>query len=162
MFVNTPVGNDCAVAVRYLADTAAPVSAKYRTATAQSFPTGGFTIINYNVLDWDAAVPNVTTGAAWHFTVPDTGEYWVAASADASAGVQSPSIWCFLNGVATTLLGANSTLTGGIAGSSLLRLVAGNTIDFRLLHVSAGAIVLNGAATNNWVAIKLLSPNTSP
>lgn len=140
------------------------VSAKYGMTISQSMPNAGVaTVVNFNAVVWDDTPARVTTGAAWHFTADEAGEYLVAAGVDSGgSAMTSPGLFVAKNGVLDTLVAAHAiTTVASISGSTIIRLAVNDTLNIQFTHFSAGAISLTASIVNTWMAIRLLGVNSS-
>src|SRR5229473_2830460 len=117
------------------------------TAAAQSIPNGGVsTIVVFGTVERDSdSGYNSGTG---RYTVPagKGGDYFISAGVTWAAAATTPNIGVFKNAVAgglkTLQILTAGTLTGEQSGATLVTLVAGDIIDIRAAHSSAGAVVL--------------------
>jgi hypothetical protein len=147
--------------------TADPIFAEYKTTAGQSCTGGGaFNLVNYETAV--VANPNVTTGAAWKFTAPRSSDYDVSclstfANTYAANTLVLGSL--FVSG-ADTYRGAvrntgNAADFQAVGISTVVRLTAGQYIDWRAYNRSAGAVLLDTNGANNWIRIRELV-GTSP
>lgn len=125
----------------------------YRITTAQVAVASAVVNFDTVISDTESAV---TTGAAWHFTVPANkgGRYAVdvnvLALQNAGAGIQTLSIRA--NGVAVASISPVSIGAGAqqtLATSTVVLLAAGNTIDVLLATSANTWTTVAGAAASN-------------
>ena len=135
------------------------VYAKYTSSATPSFATTN--IVDYATKELDSHGA-VTTGASWKFTAPMSGVYEVKArwmtNAFASGGTSRIiGLILYKNGSAVDKIAVTAELTAdsvqkSMAGSTLIRLNAGDYIDFRGTG-TASTSTLSGTATENYVCI---------
>jgi hypothetical protein len=139
------------------------VEAHYSTAAGQSIETGA----TGEILDFGTVITDshgsVTTGASWKFTAPKSGTYSVKASATlASGGGWAAGEYMFLqlykNGVsgeyiAVSFQQATHTTNVVCAGSTDIKLIAGDYIQLYVAQNSGGTIALQAAAGQNFISI---------
>lgn len=138
------------------------IAAIYNTAAGQSIAHVTETVVNFDtkVKDTHNAV---TTGAAWKFTAPVAGFYYVSAVvcfattttwADGEVGV----IELYVNGVAVTVLNWKGNYATGcgrmqLCGGMLVYLNAGDYIHIGIYQSSGAALALRAEAISNCVSI---------
>jgi hypothetical protein len=140
----------------------APMTADYKTATAQTMTNNAFTIVDYDTVESD--LNNlVTVGAAWAFTAKEAGKYDV----NASILLQSTNTWAlgefgylviFKNGIEYRALDrkdnySNTASYMMLHGSTEVPVSAGDTIDIRCKQNSGGNLNLYNNALYNYVTI---------
>lgn len=127
-------------AVSAAASTLRTTSAGYNRTTAQTLARNTRVIMDFNVSEFDTDSA-VTTGAAWHFTVPagKGGLYYLAANvAVVCLSTTSRLIGEFFrNGanykrVCDVVVIFASDNNPSCAGSTICQLAAGDTVDFRV------------------------------
>ncbi len=139
-------------------------SAGYTGTGTQTIATGGvYAVIDFATSQWDTDSA-VTTGAAWHFTVPAAkgGKYYVEAYLEPSnANVSGCILAIFVNGVEGRLLDRRDTSAGAVApafaGGNIVSAAAGDTIDVRLSNLS-GAVAQNVNRALSWISVTYVSP----
>ena len=101
--------------------------------------------INYDSKEFDLT-NSVTTGSAWKFTAPVSGTYSVGYFIYTSN--TSTDFKIYKNGSSYKNIGFTQTITGGLgeSGNALIRLNAGDYIDFR---PSGAVTVTGGVQTSN-------------
>ena len=101
--------------------------------------------INYDSKEFDLT-NSVTTGSAWKFTAPVNGTYSVGYFIYTSN--TSTDFKIYKNGSSYKNIGFTQTITGGLgeSGNALIRLNAGDYIDFR---PSGAVTVTGGVQTSN-------------
>ncbi len=144
------------------ASTLSTVHAAYITTTAQSIPNATFTVVNYGTLetDTDAAV---ITGTSWHFTCPANkgGLYQVHALAALNPATYTGALVLAIrkNGSGEVAEACQALIAAGTAGresisvSTVLRLVAGDTVDVLLYQSSGAAAPLYTQSFSNRISI---------
>lgn len=133
------------------------VAARFKTASAGSYPNAADTIIDFTTKDFDTHGA-VTTGASWKYTAPSSGKYSVSVavlSANTTITAQQIKLW--KNGSVYATLFRAATVPAGtqftMGGSTLVDLNAGDTIDIRLRNDSGGGASFNPAADENHISI---------
>ncbi len=141
-----------------------PVVARAATATAQSIPNTTPTIVDYNIVTFDAD-SHLTTGAAWRFTAKVAGYYQVNAAILFAATttwalVEWGNLALYKNAVYYSNFeradGMDSSAAGlfkCLRGSDVVQLAVGDSIDVRASHISGGALTLFNGAVFNYVSI---------
>lgn len=140
------------------------VFAHYNTTAAQSCAPG------FNLINFDTAVVSssaVTTGAAWKFTAPRAGDFEVSGLVTFTNAIAANTL------VASAIFqnGANSGITSqrntgnaanfnSVGGSTIMRLAAGDYIDFEAYNGDAVNRALTATATDNWIKIRELTSDT--
>jgi len=132
--------------------------------THQSIPHNSYTVVNFDVSDYDPDAA-VTTGAAWHFTAIAAGHYAVTAyvtydnqSWNSSMNVQMA---LYKNGsnYSTLYINAPTSMNGGywgLGGSDHVNLSVGDTVSVNLYqNVGSGRFLL-ASGPNNYIAIALV------
>lgn len=132
------------------------ITARYKTAAADTYSNGAITIVNFATVDFDSNSA-VTTGAAWHLTAPTTGKYQVNVSIllanSSNTGVQ---VKVYVNGSLYTTLSRTVSASSNqvtMTGSDIVAMSATDTLDIRLDNGSGGTITLNGTSAENHVSI---------
>lgn len=153
-FLNVPiVGWSSSTVVSSSADTRV-VAARYTTATAGSYGTGG-AILDYGtkVFDTHGAV---TTGASWKFTAPVPGTYRVTAAATTSS-TNGMYLTLGKNGADyARLCQTRSTISPPVInGTSTVQLNAGDYIQIAIYSETA-TVGLVTSAVLNYVEIELI------
>lgn len=139
------------------------VLARYTTAAGQSIPnTAANTIVDFGTKDYDSHSA-VTTGASWKFTAPISGIYEINTANSYASAAWSAGNACYCNvfkgGVAYATVDdppiwASVTDVVRLQGTTKVRLLAGEYIDFRLAHNrSGGAATLSTTALSNYIEI---------
>lgn len=128
------------------------------TAAGQSIPASVTTIVIYGTVELDTdSGYNAGTG---RYTIPTGkgGQYEVIGTISWNAALTGTSaLGIFKNAVQAKLVNrVNPGASDTVQVSGVLNLVAGDVIDIRILQTSAGAVVLQSTASNNYVAIKRL------
>ena len=163
--------NACWVVANWAASAALSTSeamfstarARYSTNVAQSMANGTATRVDFEDKDYDT-LNSVTTGASWVFTAPRSACYQVSgqillASSAGWAAAEPCSCYIYKNGAAFALLdykqaNAAGTFILGAGGTGTVFLNKGDTVDFRVIQTSGGAINTDGATNNNWISIE--------
>lgn len=139
------------------------VVAIYATDSGQTIPHGSKTIVNFDTKFIDTH-DAVTTGAAWKFTVPISGLYFLRANAlyvdssDWSAG-EIGQLEVNVNGAATRLINRIDMYTVEVAtamflsGSCLIAMDANDALDLRIYQSSGESLNLLAATLHNRVSI---------
>lgn len=151
------------------AGTGATHIARYNAGTlAQPIPQTTFTVIQFNVVESDPE-GLVTTGAAWHYTAPESGLYMVNAAAILmlAVGVTTDSLCSvYVNGVEARRANrvaqtgdGSLVLTNGFSFSAHIAVSAGDSIDVRMYQASTTAPAKNIEAytPSNWISIYRVS-----
>jgi hypothetical protein len=140
--------------------------ASYTSDAAQSFTSGTtLVIVDYEDLVFDPG-SDVTTGASWHFTAPEAGQYLVtahigfASSTAWSASSERGVLQVFKNtSFHRTLdrrdgyISAGGAVILNLGGSCVVTLAASDTVDIRASQNSGSTIALDGTSGNNYVDI---------
>lgn len=138
-------------------------NARYGRATTQTISNTTETIVDFATASYDF-LGLVTTGAAWKFTAPAPGYYFVSCN----ISFQSSANWAageyirmslFKNGVAQQfmnilMMSATGTYATHITGQQFVYLP--NTtdyIDVRIYQNSGGDLVINNDATQSHIGI---------
>jgi len=88
------------------------------------------------------------SNATGKFTAPVSGNYLVTAFQDIVTGLSAGNnIRLYINDVQSTILGANPSSTYPVGGSGVVRMLAGQTLDFR---ISASCTL---SSASNWYSI---------
>jgi hypothetical protein len=149
-------------------DRARPIVARAETATALNIPNNTLTIVQYDTITFDP-LSLITTGAAWKFTAPIAGYYFVRAA----AAIQSTLTWAageagdirlYKNGAMYSALDRNDEMASGavaqiktLYGGDVVELAAGGTIDVRMVQSSGGALTLHPFAVQNYISIQRIN-----
>ena len=140
-----------------------PLAARYQTAAAQSIPGANFTIVDFGTLVYDTHNA-VTVGAAWKFTAPVAGYYFVSAAILFAAtttwsDTDYGSLILYVNNAASSYLdrkdsyGSASSVYMRLGGSTVVLLAAASYLDIRLYQVSGGALALLNDDGYNQISI---------
>jgi hypothetical protein len=142
---------------------ATPV-ARYTTAAGQNTTTGVATIIDFGTSSISST--NVTTGAAWKYTVAtgEDGKYEIDALITLAAVTsfdvtEAINLMVYKNGAKYSTLRYQTSLSStsinyGTNGSDILNLVATDYIDIRVIQNSGATVALLNDAEFNHVTIK--------
>jgi len=111
------------------------IIAKYGVSANRS--TDSSTPINMDtrIIDTHGAV---TTGASWKFTAPRAGPYRVSAALEMTTSTGLLSV--YKNGVDNSFMGQFGAAVGG-GGTTIVQLIAGDYIDFRVNTGSTKTVV---------------------
>lgn len=144
------------------------VAARYTTDAGQSFSHASLDIVDFEDLVYDSH-DAVTTGASWKFTAPLTKWYHVLVKVSFESTTawhenEASRIHLYKNGSEVSELnrvtGQDFSATAGqnksILGVDDIYLLAGETIDFRLLQASGVTLSLATSGVSNFVAIHSL------
>jgi len=148
---------------RVQSGTSSVIVARAATAAAQSIANATTTIIDYGTVTFDPQT-RITTGAAWKFTAALAGYYAVNASILLSptatwAAGETGNLRLYKNGAFVSQLDRKDNFSGATAqlmslhGSDLIFLVAGDSINIRVLQDTGGALALHTDAAFNYVTI---------
>jgi hypothetical protein len=139
------------------------VNARYTHTAGQSIPDNTYTIVDYETLDYSTH-GNVTTGAAWKFTVNSPGKYDICArslfdNGGGWAANETAQIFIYKNGSEASVLDAFYAQAVynyfiHLKGCDTLRLVAGDYIDIRVLQNSGASLSINTNPNYSNVSIK--------
>lgn len=138
------------------------VYAEYNSNAGQALTGGSWNIINFGSLVTDTHSA-VTTGAAWKFTCPSgqDGDYLVTAMVNTgAAGVSNRvagSIW--KNGSIhkrTFDFIHNGGTPASVPGSAIVKLVAGDYIDYRV-YTGSGGTAVEPQTYDCWICIRKLN-----
>ncbi len=141
-----------------------PVVAVYETNAAQSIDHNTETVVNFEdeVIDTHGAV---TVGAAWVFTAPLAGYYYVRAMVRfASTGTWAEGeviqLGLYKNGSGGHALVYRNGLdsSGGAAphsagGATVVQLATGDTLAINVLQTSGGPLSLSSNSNYNHISI---------
>lgn len=138
------------------------VSASYESSAGQSIPNSSLTIWNLATKIEDSHNA-VTTGGSWKFTAPISGLYQVSCNWNFATGSYggTSNFQCALykNGSQFRKLGFIRTENGSASiapsssGTTLIRLNAGDYIDFRLFQDNGSSASLEASGVNNHISI---------
>jgi hypothetical protein len=136
------------------------VAARYTSNAGQSFPDVTTTIVNFEDKEFDTH-DSVTVGGSWKFTAPISGLYQVTTilsfNSVSATTSQVFDIDLYKNGSLYATLGeqpgTGATLYYRIGGGTLVKLNAGDYIDFRLYQNTGGSKALYAGGTHNYVSI---------
>lgn len=137
---------------------------RYSRNSAQSIPNSTITIVNFD--DYDFGDSGVTVGAAWKYTCPEAGEYFVSALANYVATLMIFGSlfagYIYKNGAVEYKImkeiEQGRTMEYPVFLNGILSCVAGDTIDFRLSQSNGGAINLSADASRNRIFIMKVNP----
>ncbi len=122
------------------------VNARYTTAAGQSITNGSTTILDFGTKVWDSHNA-VTTGASWKFTAPVAGKYRVAFNVLMAAPYGTVQVNLYKNGSTFSELYRNLTSNQNMwFGTDLVNLLAGDTVDVRLINNHGSTVSLNANA----------------
>jgi hypothetical protein len=130
------------------------IVASYTTNAGQSIPDNADTIVNFEDVD-DDSHGAVTVGASWKFTAPSAGRYRISAYVQFTGAATNPRTKIFKNGVAIRASQNVSTTlrsSGGI--STVVKLLAGDTLDVRVYQNTGGSLALESDPLYNYVSIE--------
>jgi hypothetical protein len=132
------------------------VGARSHASSTQALSSGAFTIINFDVTDFDTDA-GITTGAAWKYKVPNAGKYQVCAQTVVNGGAgDTIYVAIFKNGVEIKRGGPPDTdIALGITFvpvNDIVSCAAGDYIDIRVFDSNATP-VLQSSITGNTVTI---------
>ena len=137
------------------------VNAQYNTAAGQSLPTSATTNIVYETKEFDShSAMNPSTGA---YTAPASGTYRISTSVylNSSTWVANAVLQAILikNASAVRIMGSTVSQVSGsfnltTAGSAIVKLVAGDTINVGVFQNSSVSITLLPSGVHNWVSIE--------
>ena len=134
--------------------------ARTHLSSGQSINDGSEDIIDFDTVDYDPGA-GITTGAAWHFTVPTNGWYRVYLS---NGYIEAGAVWgastglqanVYVNGSVVGFVGyhdcgaaANSSHAANLSGGTTAptQLTAGDTIALKVDNFSGAARTLGGTA----------------
>lgn len=145
--------------------SSAAVSAKYKTASGQTFTTGTAQVVNFDTSEFDSLVGTVTTGGAWKFTAGEKAEYSLKGyitiyQAALLTANQTITLYLFKNGVFYEYLDIGKTQGAtdfyGRYIMSNIRLNIGDYIDVRLLQLTGvNQSLFNAAEANYFIITKV-------
>ena len=133
-------------------------AATYKSAPENFGTTSGVAhLLNYATKDYDA-LSDVTTGAAWKFTVRAgwDGKYLIQGAVDWAAGTAGPAdLMLYKGGVLSRYLN-RAQLPAGLCtmgGAAILDLVAGDYVDLRVNQTTGNPRTVSTSATASFVSI---------
>lgn len=138
------------------------VNARYSTNAAQSISNSSYTIIDFEDKSFDSH-NSVTTGASWKFTCQSAGVYEVNASILMETGggwaaAERVDMALYKNGVYVSEVFNHQTATHSTYVSGrfhdMIKLVAGDYIDLRVVQSSGASVALTAANEYNFINIK--------
>lgn len=142
----------------------AGIAARFTRTSVQTIANNTETIVNFNNSTIHAPTGMVTTGAAWKFTAPIDGNYFVAAAvmfnnttgwSDGEIGrlvlYKNNTLYAYL--ARKDNYGSASSLFMQLEGSSLVNLAANDTIDIRVFQSSGGDLDITSISGYNHVNI---------
>lgn len=140
------------------------ISARYSTSAGQSISDGATSIVNYGTQEKDLT-GSVTVGASWKFTAPIAGEYQVNGhflfASHLIVATGQYIVYLYKNGSVSKTMSFweadsanNTTQVSGNTFNGVVDLIAGDTIDVRILNNTGAAETLATAVKDNWVSIR--------
>lgn len=138
------------------------VAARY-SLSATTAITGTPTVVNFGTKIFDTHNA-VTTGAAWHFTVPVSGLYQVSMlmvttqgtgvnDANCNVGLYRTAV--FDHSIAIWVFQGANSVSAIPQGTSLIHLNAGDLLDLRIAQTTGNPFnTLAGQSQENWVNIQ--------
>lgn len=136
----------------------APV-AGYNTAAGQAIANASTAVVNFDTVLYDT-FGLVTTGAAWKFTANRAGKIEVGAMVTFASGIftlnNRVQLYLYKNGALykglnyTTIM-ATVTDPISLAGSAVVTVIAGDTLDIRVSHGEATSRSLTATGSENYV-----------
>jgi hypothetical protein len=137
-------------------------TASYSRATTQAIANNTITIIDFATKTFDN-FNAVTTGASWKFTAPVGGVYQVEATAalpaEGSAGGVA-ELWVYKNGAVYRKIDDRDASVFGdyqLGGSTLVKLVTGDTVDIRIRQNNGGSRSIPADSSRTHVSIAQVS-----